>query len=288
MKGIVLAGGSGKRLYPITQSISKQLLLIYDKPLIYYSISTLMLANIREILIIVSPLHLETFQRLLGDGRKFGLNIVYGVQPVPRGIADAFIVGEKFVKSDSVCLILGDNIFYGQGLGGTLEKFTNPTGANIFAYKVSDPKAYGVVELDTQGQVISLEEKPRKPRSNWAITGLYFYNNSVIEKSKNLSPSFRGELEITDINSRFLAENNIQVTSLERGTAWFDAGTFESINMASNFIKAIEERQGFKIACLEEIAYKKKWITDIELANSINEYAPSPYSDYIESLLKKI
>jgi len=288
MKGIVLAGGSGKRLYPITQSISKQLLLIYDKPLIYYSISTLMLANIREILIIVSPLHLESFQRLLGNGRKFGLNIVYEVQPVPRGIADAFIVGEKFVKSDSVCLILGDNIFYGQGLGGTLEKFTNPTGANIFAYKVSDPKAYGVVELDIQGQVISLEEKPHKPRSNWAITGLYFYNNSVIEKSKNLSPSFRGELEITDINSRFLAENNIQVTSLERGTAWFDAGTFESINMASNFIKAIEERQGFKIACLEEIAYKKKWISDIELANSLNEYAPSPYSDYIESLLKKI
>jgi len=286
MKGIVLAGGNGQRLFPITQSLSKQLILIYDKPLIYYSISTLMLANIREILIITSPIHLEAFQRLLGDGRKFGLNIVYKIQPTPRGIADAFLIGEKFVKSDSVGLILGDNIFYGQGLGATLEKFTHPTGANIFAYKVSNPSAYGVVELSAHGQVISLEEKPRKAKSDWAVTGLYFYNNSVIDKSKNLSPSSRGELEITDINLKYLMETNIQVTTLERGTAWFDAGTFESINMASNFIKAIEERQGFKIACLEEIAWRKKWIRDSELADSLTSYSPSPYSDYIKSLLE--
>jgi len=287
VKGIVLAGGSGSRLSPVTKVVSKQLLPIYDKPLIFYPISTLMLADIRDILLITTPRDQEAFVNLLGDGSQFGISIHYEIQQSPKGLAEAFLIGEKFIQNDLVSLILGDNIFYGQGLGSQLSSYRSVSGAQIFAYKVADPERYGVVEVSENGHVISLEEKPKKPKSRLAVTGLYFYDNSVIDLAKDLRPSERGELEITDLNLRYFESNRLNVSVLERGTAWLDAGTFESMQSASNFVKAIEDRQGFKIACLEEIAWRKKWINDEDLILLGKQYKLSPYYKYIESLLEK-
>ena len=285
MRGIVLAAGLGSRLWPITFGVSKQLLPIYDKPLIHYPISTLMLAGIREILIITSPVDLEVFQRAIGNGERYGVRFQYEVQETPNGIAEAFVIGETFIDKEKVALILGDNLFYGQGLGLQLVKNTEVSGAHIFAYKVSDPERYGVVEFNNAGKVISLEEKPLKPRSSFAVPGLYFYDNSVVEKARNVIPSARGEKEITSINQMYLEENALTTTVLERGTAWLDTGTFESLHSAAAFIKAIEDRQGLKISCLEEIAWRNKWISDHDLAQLAAGYKSSPYGKYLENLL---
>jgi glucose-1-phosphate thymidylyltransferase len=285
MKGIVLAAGIGSRLWPITFGVSKQLLPIYDKPLIHYPISTLMLAGIREILIITSPVDLEVFQRAIGNGERYGVRFQYEVQETPNGIAEAFVIGETFIDKEKIALILGDNLFYGQGLGLQLVKNTEVSGAHIFAYKVSDPERYGVVEFDNAGKVISLEEKPLKPRSSFAVPGLYFYDNSVVEKARKVIPSARGEKEITSINQMYLEEGALTTTVLERGTAWLDTGTFESLHSAAAFIKAIEDRQGLKISCLEEIAWRNKWIGDHDLAQLAAGYKSSPYGKYLENLL---
>ena len=285
MKGLVLAAGRGSRLWPITRGLSKQLLPIYDKPLIHYPIATLMLANIREVLVIVSPADLSQFQRVLGDGGSLGIDIRFSVQDEPRGLAEAFIIGEEFTKSGPAALILGDNIFYGQGLGVQLQSFKKVSGANIFAYRVKDPERYGVVEFADDGKVISIEEKPSKPKSDYAIPGLYFCDSDVVEIAKNVKPSARGELEITSILQAYLSAGSLKTTILERGTAWLDTGTFESLHAASSFIKIIEERQGFKVSCLEEIAWRNNWISDKDLAALAEGYGPSEYKSYLLSLL---
>ena len=285
MKGIVLAGGTGSRLWPVTFGVSKQLLPVYDKPLVHYPISTLMLTGIREILIITTPQDQESFKRLLGDGKKYGVSFSFAVQDNPEGLAQAFIIGEKFIGEDPSALILGDNIFYGSSLGMQLKELTEPEGAIIFAYKVKDPERYGVIDFDASGKVTSIEEKPSKPKSQYAVPGLYFYDNRVVEIAKSVKPSSRGELEITSVNQEYLKAGKLQARVLERGTAWLDTGTFESLNSASAFIQIIEERQGQKVSCLEEVAWRNGWISDSELAARADEYKSSPFASYFRSLL---
>lgn len=285
MKGIILAGGNGTRLWPITASISKQLLPIYDKPLIYYPLSTLMLAGIREILIITKPEDLGHFKKLLGDGNQFGIQISFAPQEAPKGIADAFVIGSSFIGTDSVCLILGDNIFFGPGLGGDLEKIKTKEEATIFSYEVADPERYGVVEINPEGRVISIEEKPVQPKSNSVIPGIYFYPNSVVEIARNLKPSARGEIEITDINLNYLRSEKLVCRKLGRGTVWFDTGTFDSLSDASNFISAIEVRQGIKVNVPEEVALRKGFRNSQEILILLESYPPNEYRKYLESIL---
>lgn len=288
MKGIVLAGGTGSRLYPITKGVSKQLLAIYDKPMIYYPVSVLMLAGIREVLIISTPEDLPNFQNLLGDGRDIGMDFHYKEQPSPNGLAEAFIIGEEFIGDDSVCLVLGDNIFYGQGFGSLLERARisceENNKATIFGYYVQNPKRYGVVDFDEKGQALSIEEKPENPKSNFAVTGLYFYPNKVIEIAKKCEPSKRGELEITSVNVKFLKEKELNVELMGRGFAWLDTGTHDSLLEASNFIQTIEKRQGLKIACLEEIAFRKGFIKKEMLKEAATKYNNSEYGNYLKNL----
>ena len=287
-KGIVLACGSGTRLYPITHGISKQLLPIYDKPMIYYPLSVLMLAGIQEILIITTPEDSNNFKNLLGDGTEFGIQISYANQPSPDGLAQAFIIGEEFIDNDNVCLILGDNIFYGQGFTPKLLKAMEmERGATIFGYKVKDPHRFGVIEFDKQNQVISIEEKPTHPKSHFAVTGLYFYDNQVVEIAKNVQPSIRGELEITSVNQVYLEQNMLQVEQLGRGFAWLDTGTNESLLAAAQFVETIESRQGYKIACLEEIAYNNGWLTHEQLQTSGESLAKTGYGQYLLALLEE-
>lgn len=287
MKGIILAGGSGTRLYPLTKSISKQIMPIYDKPMIYYPLSVLMLANIREILIISTERDLPVFRELLGDGSDFGVRLEYKVQEKPNGLAEAFLIGEEFVGDDNVALILGDNIFFGSGFSGLLEEAGKITeGAVIFGYPVKDPTSYGVVEFDRNGKAISLEEKPKVPKSNFAIPGLYFYDNTVVEKAKNVKPSSRGELEITTINEMYLNEKNLNVKILGRGIAWLDTGTHEALLEAANFVEAIQKRQGFYIACIEEIAYKKGWIDNKKIEELAETLQKTEYGKYLKELIK--
>lgn len=280
-----MAGGTGSRLWPVTFGVSKQLLPVYDKPLVHYPISTLMLTGIREILIITTPQDQESFKRLLGDGKKYGVSFSFAVQNNPEGLAQAFIIGEKFIGEDPSALILGDNIFYGSSLGMQLKELTEPEGAIIFAYKVKDPERYGVIDFDASGKVTSIEEKPSKPKSQYAVPGLYFYDNRVVEIAKSVKPSSRGELEITSVNQEYLKAGKLQARVLERGTAWLDTGTFESLNSASAFIQIIEERQGQKVSCLEEVAWRNSWISDLELAARADEYKSSPFASYLRSLL---
>lgn len=287
MKGIILAGGNGSRLYPITKGISKQLLPIYDKPMIFYPLSVLMLAGIREVLIISNPEYINNFNYLLGNGSQIGLTIVYKIQDKPRGIADAFIVGEDFIGDDSVCLILGDNIFYGQGFSPKLESASKITdGAVIFGYYVNNPKEFGIVEFNN-GNVVSLEEKPENPKSNYAVPGLYFYDNSVVQKAKKLKPSSRGELEITDLNKVYLEERKLKVELLGRGFAWLDTGTYEGLANAADFVKTIQQRTGLYVACLEEIAYKNKWITKEQLIHLGKQLQKNEYGTYILNLVNE-
>ena len=288
MKGIILAGGSGTRLYPLTKSISKQIIPIYDKPMIYYPLSVLMLANIKDILIISTPRDLPLFEELLGDGSDLGISLKYKVQEKPNGLAEAFLVGEEFIGNDSVVLILGDNIFYGSGFTGLVEQAAKLTeGAIIFGYPVKDPRAYGVVEFDKNGKAISLEEKPQNPKSNYAIPGLYFYDNTVVEKAKNVKPSARGELEITAVNEMYLSEGKLNVKNLGRGTAWLDTGTHEALLEAANYVEAVQNRQGFYIACIEEISYQKGWINANQLKNLSKSLIKTAYGEYLLELLKE-
>jgi glucose-1-phosphate thymidylyltransferase len=288
MKGIILAGGKGTRLYPLTESISKQILPVYDKPMIYYPLSVLMLANIKEILIISTERDLPVFKELLKDGSGLGLKLEYKVQEKPNGLAEAFLIGEEFIGKDNVALILGDNIFYGSGFTGLVEEAAKlKKGAIIFGYPVKDPKAYGVVEFDENGKAVSLEEKPKEPKSNYAIPGLYFYDNTVIEKAKKVKPSARGEIEITTVNEMYLSEGKLNVKNLGRGIIWFDAGTHEALLEASNYIEAIQKRQGFYVACLEEIAYKKEWIDKEKIEKKIGDIKKNSYQKYLLQLIKK-
>ena len=287
MKGIILAGGSGTRLYPLTKSISKQIIPIYDKPMIYYPLSVLMLANIKDILIISTPRDISLFESLLGSGRQLGINLKYKIQEKPNGLAEAFLIGEEFIGNDNVALILGDNIFYGSGFTGLLEEVsTLKEGAVIFGYPVKDPKAYGVVEFDETGKAISLEEKPSVPKSNYAIPGLYFYDNTVIEKAKNVKPSARGEIEITSVNEIYLSEGKLNVKNLGRGTAWLDTGTHEALLEAANFVQTVQKRQGFYIACIEEIAYQKGWIGEEEVRELAKVMMKTKYGKYLVELMK--
>lgn len=289
MKGIVLAGGSGTRLFPITKGLSKQLLPIYDKPMVYYPVSVLMLAGIKEILIISTPQDLPGFQRLLGDGSDFGIKFEYAEQPSPDGLAQAFIIGEQFIGDDTACLVLGDNIFYGQSFGKMLEEAVEnaSTGkATVFGYYVNDPERYGVAEFDAQGNVLSIEEKPEQPKSNYAVVGLYFYPNKVVEVAKSIKPSARGELEITTVNQEFLKAENLKVKLLGRGFAWLDTGTHDSLSEASTFVEVLEKRQGLKIACLEEIAYHQGWINEDKLIELAKPMIKNQYGQYLLGLLK--
>jgi glucose-1-phosphate thymidylyltransferase len=286
MRGIILAGGSGTRLWPITKGISKQLMPIYDKPMVYYPLSTLMMAGINEILIITTPEYNEQFRALFGDGSALGIRIEYAVQPSPDGLAQAFIIGEEFIGDESVALVLGDNIFHGTGLGSALQNNAEIDGAVIFAYQVSNPSAYGVVEFDEHNTAISIEEKPASPRSKFAVPGLYFYDNSVVEIAKTIEPSDRGELEISTVNERYLQRGKLRVQVLDRGTAWLDTGTFESMMQASEYVRVIEDRQGFKIGCIEEIAWRAGWIDDAQLAQLADPLIKSGYGAYLRSLLE--
>ncbi|MBT3302597.1 MAG: glucose-1-phosphate thymidylyltransferase RfbA [Bacteroidetes bacterium] len=286
MKGIILAGGAGTRLHPLTLAVSKQLMPVYDKPMIYYPLSILMMAKIQEILIISTPEDLPNFERLLGDGRSLGLKFSYKVQEIPNGLAQAFVLGEEFIGDDDVCLVLGDNIFYGKELPQTLQACNNPDGGIVFAYHVADPERYGVVDFDENRKALSIEEKPSQPKSNYAVPGLYFYDNSVVEIAKNLKPSARGEYEITDVNKTYLEKGKLKVQVISRGTAWLDTGTFHSLMQASQFVEVLQERQGMKISCIEEIAWKMGFINDQQLKSIAEPLVKSGYGQYLLNLLK--